>query len=285
MGGVQHRLPPPAQLAGGLIVDVIAEQIAAQRRETVVVTWAAPVRCSDEAQPRAGRGMRTRLIRWLQLHQRRSGLHMGVDRGEHRADRAGERSGDRRLHFHALDYHERIPGPDCIALGDLDGRDKRRSRSADAAAAMPGDDVRHAVHLDDQPWSLTACDDVMAPPEARHDPLVAPEVLNVRVDHAIADLDLVVAASQAVNVHPVQVAAKAQLHLVPSIGRQLRSAAGRSREEGRLDGGLVGVGRLDGSLQQGHGMLRRKILACRGQPVKPPAVVAAQHQSRAGRSG
>ena len=201
---------------------------------------------------------------------------MSVDRGEDRADRAGERSRDRRLHLHALDHHERIPGPDRIARRDLDGHHKRRPRSADAAAATPGDDVGHAVHLDDQPWSLTACHDAMAPPEARHDPLVAPEVLNVRVDHAIADLDPVAAAAQAAHVHLVRVAAQAQLHLVPGIGGELRPAAGRGREEGRLDSGLVGVGRLDGSLQQRHGMLRREMLPRRGQPVKPPAVVAAR---------
>ena len=275
VGGARNRLPPPAQLASGVIADVIAEQVTAQGRETAV-TRADRIGCGGQAQPWPGRVMRTRLIGRLQLHQRRAGLHVGVDRGEQRADRAGKRSRDRRLHLHALDHHQRVPGPDGVARGDLDGRDERRRRSADQAAAVPGDDVGHAVDLDGQRWSLGAHDDAMTPPEARHDPLVAPEVLNVHFDHAVAGFDPVVAAAQAAHAHPVQVAAQAEFHLVPGIGGELRSAAGRGREEGRLDRGLVGVGRLDGCLQHRHGMLRREVLRRRGQPVKPPAIVAAR---------
>src|SRR5208282_6662710 len=105
---------------------------------------------------------------------------------------------------------------------------------------------------------------------------MTPVVLNSDIYHAVADVDLVVATSQAADVHLVRVAAKAQLNPMADIGRQLRATPRGGGVEGSLDAILVRLGRLDGRLEQRYGMLHCSRLPGRRQPVEPLAVVAAR---------
>ena len=133
-------------------VDVVAEHEPLERVQVLAAEHAhRRVRLGlrgGERHPLARVGRRRAAVERLEPHQRRLGADVDVGGGQHVADPAVERCGQRGLHLHALHDGNDVARLDLVARPHRDGDDHRRRGAAHEAALVARDAVRHAVDLD-----------------------------------------------------------------------------------------------------------------------------------------
>ena len=184
----------------------------------------------------------------VELHQGGTGVDLFVGAGQQAPHAPRERRWHCRLHLHALDDRDRRAGRHVLAGADRDGDDHTRSRGSHDALVVAAEAVRCAVDLDEMFVALHRRHDPCRPRSQVQASLEGSQRLESDHRRHSAELDVVRARAQAVDVHPVRVAAVKELDGAADLGRRARTSPARRREEAGLVHvafRLVGVDRGD----------------------------------------
>jgi hypothetical protein len=273
------------QLAAARGTDVVAGDECLHRRERVQRRRAVRSgRCgvrAGERDPLAD-GLLLTVAGRVQAHQRRAGVDLGVDHGQHLADPPRERRAHRGLHLHALEDDDRLAGLDLLPGGRPDRDDDGRRRCPHHALLVTGDPVRDPVDLDQVRRGGVTGDDREALAADGEPALQRAEPVQDDVDVPAVELHAVTARGHLRDGQPVDLPAVAQFDRAPHVVRDARSPAPAGREERGPVLRLRGIGDVDGHLHQRYRRVPLGIGAAAGPgAVQPRRVGRAGHDLRA----
>ncbi len=218
--------------------------------------------------------------RRVELHERRTGVHLGVRRHEHRADAARERRHESRLHLHALDHGDRVARADGVPRRHHDrDHDGRNGRTHDAAL-VAREPERLTLDIDGDVGAVRDGDRAIRSACDGQPALELTQSFDARVDGDTVELDAIVRRRSTTNPQSVRVVATPQLDDTRQLPLHLRAAARSCRVEPCPVDATVVLVRLDCSLDQRDPRLRSGVTGRAETAVHPLGVVLAATELR-----